>query len=101
MASNFEITVDKDSAGFAFKLAGDFDATSAYELIYAIKKIPQHNVKLSIYTTNLKSVHPFGIDVFSRFMSGYRQPSKIVFTGDNASLFPVPRQRIAAVVPEI
>jgi len=38
MASNFGIAVDKHSGGFGLKLEGDFDATSAYELIYAIKK---------------------------------------------------------------
>jgi hypothetical protein len=36
MASNFGITVDKNSDGFGLKLAGDFDATSAYELMYAM-----------------------------------------------------------------
>ena len=29
------------SDGFGLKLEGDFDATSAYELIYAIKKLPR------------------------------------------------------------
>jgi len=37
MASNFEIAIEKKSDGFVLKLEGDFDATSAYELIYAIK----------------------------------------------------------------
>jgi hypothetical protein len=40
MAANFEISGDKKSEGFSLKLVGDFDATSAYELIYAIKKLP-------------------------------------------------------------
>jgi hypothetical protein len=31
----------KTSNGSGLKLAGDFDATSAYELIYAIKKLPE------------------------------------------------------------
>jgi anti-anti-sigma regulatory factor len=36
MASNFEIVIEKKSDGVVLKLQGDFDATSAYELIYAI-----------------------------------------------------------------
>ena len=48
MASNFGIAVDKNSDGFGLKLAGDFDATSAYELIYAIKKLPENIVKITI-----------------------------------------------------
>ena len=55
MASNFGITVDKNSDGFGLKLAGDFDATSAYELMYAIKKLPEDTAKLYIYTKNLRT----------------------------------------------
>jgi hypothetical protein len=40
MASNFRIFIDKNSDCVGLKLAGDFDATSAYELIYATKRLP-------------------------------------------------------------
>jgi hypothetical protein len=86
MASNFGIAVDRNIDGFGLKLAGDFDATSAYELIYAIKKLPEDAVKISIYTNGLKTVHPFGLDVFHRNMSPRNgQSNKIVFTGNHAS----------------
>lgn len=45
MASNFGITVDKVCDGFGLVLEVDFDATSAYELIYAIKKLPEDTLK--------------------------------------------------------
>ena len=45
MASNFGIAIDKKRYGFVLKLEGDFDATLAYELIYAIKKLPEETVK--------------------------------------------------------
>jgi len=41
MASNFEIAVDKNSDVYTLKLVGDFDATSAYELIYASRNCRQ------------------------------------------------------------
>jgi hypothetical protein len=86
MASNFGITVDKDRDGFGLKLAGDFDGTSAYELIYAIKKFPEDTVKISIHTHGLKNIYPFGLDVFHRFMSSLNgQSTRILFTGNNAS----------------
>jgi hypothetical protein len=86
MASNFGIAVDRNIDGFGLKLAGDFDATSAYELIYAIKKLPEDAVQISIYTNGLKTVHPFGLDVFHRNMSPRNgQSNKIVFTGNHAS----------------
>jgi anti-anti-sigma factor len=86
MASNFEIVIEKKSDGVVLKLQGDFDATSAYELIYAIKKLSEEAAKISIYTDGLKSMHPSGLDVFHRYMMPLNSLStKIVLTGDNAS----------------
>ena len=89
MASNFGIGIHKNSNGFGLKLEGDFDATSAYELIYAIKKLPEETAKISICTHGLKNIHPFGLDVFHRFMRSLNgQFTKIMFTGRNASRLP-------------
>jgi anti-anti-sigma regulatory factor len=86
MASNFGIAIDKSNNSFGLKLAGDFDATSAYELIYAIKKLLGHPAKVHIHTNGLKIIYPFGLDVFLRFMCSLNgQSTKIVFTGKNAS----------------
>lgn len=86
MASNFGITIDKNSDGIGLKLEGDFDATSAYELIYAINKLPEKTVKISISTNGLKNINPFGLDVFYKSMRSLNGHSgKIVFTGNNAS----------------
>ena len=86
MASNFEISVDKKNNGYGLNLVGDFDATSAYELIYAIKKLPDDILRISIHTDGLKNISPFGLDVFHRNMSPLDgQSKKIVFTGNNAS----------------
>jgi len=92
MASNFEITIDKTSDGFGLKLTGDFDATSAYELIYAIKKLPEKARRLDIYTNGLKNINPFGLDVFHRCIkfSGINS-AKIVFNGKYALLLSDPR----------
>ena len=86
MASNFEITVDNASDGFGLKLMGDFDATSAYELIYAIKKLPEDTVRIRICTDGLKAIQPFGLDVFHRFTSSLNgQSARMVFAGNHAS----------------
>ena len=91
MASNFGIAINKTSDGFGLKLAGDFDATSAYELIYAIKKLPEDIAKISIYTNGLKSIFPFGLDVFHRNMSPLDGESR-----ENC----VHRQQCVPVIPE-
>jgi hypothetical protein len=86
MASNFGITVDKNSNGHGLKLSGDFDGTSAYELIYAIKKLPQNKQTVKVSTDGLKNIHPFGLDVFHRNMSSRNfRSTKIVFTGKNGT----------------
>ena len=86
MASNFGITIDRNSDGFSLKLAGDFDATSAYELVYAIKKLPFGISRLYICTNGLKTINPLGLDIFHKFMRSLNgQSAKIVFTGNHAS----------------
>jgi hypothetical protein len=72
MATNFEIAIDKNCDGFGLRLAGDFDATSAYELIYAIKTLPDDDKRLHIYTNGLKSIHPFWFEIFHKFIQSPR-----------------------------
>jgi anti-anti-sigma regulatory factor len=90
MASNFGITVEKNSDGHGLRLAGDFDGTSAYELIYAIKKLPEDTLKVFVCTNGLKTINHFGLDIIHNFMRSLNgQSAKIVFTGNHASqLFP-------------
>jgi len=86
MASNFGIDLDKTSDGVGLKLAGDFDGTSAYELIYAIEKLPEETGRITICTDGLKNTYPFGLDVFHRFIRSLNgQSAKIVITGKNVS----------------
>ena len=95
MASNFGITIDKRSDGFGLKLEGDFDATSAYELIYALKKMPEDTIRVYVYTNGLKTIYPFGLDVFYKFMRSLNgQSTKIVFTGNNASQLSLGNSRL-------
>jgi hypothetical protein len=66
MASNFKIFRHQNSENLHFKLFGDFDGTSAYELLNAIKSINGNKCKIFIHTGGLKSVHPFGAELFKR-----------------------------------
>ena len=97
MASDFEISIDRYSDGFGLKLEGDFDATSAYELIYALKKLPEDTPKFYIYTNGLKNISPFGLDVFHRCMRPLNGLSaKLVFTGDKSSRLSMVNFRLAS-----
>jgi hypothetical protein len=87
MASNFKMTIDKNRDGVRVKLAGDFDATSACELTYAIKKLSDDAVRVAIHTNDMKTIFPFGLDVFHKTISRFNGLStKIVFIGKNALL---------------
>lgn len=97
MASNFGITVDKINDGFGLVLEGDFDATSAYELVYAIKKLPEDTLKFYIYTNGLKNITPSGLDVLHRYMRCLNgQTAKHVFTGNSASQLCLGNFRLAS-----
>jgi stage II sporulation protein AA (anti-sigma F factor antagonist) len=86
MASNFQVFCDKNETGMLLKLFGDFDATSAYELIDILKKRSDGSSKVFIHTDGLKNIYPFGLHIFHkslRIMNG--QSARIVFTGNKAS----------------
>jgi hypothetical protein len=90
MATNFEVVVGRSGDIPVLRVEGDFDATSAWELIYAIKKLPAGSSKINIQTDGLKTIYPFGLDVFQKFMrtlNGYCP--KLDFIGRNATVFPL------------
>jgi len=64
MASNFAIFVDKNSDCFGLYLTKVFDAPSAYELIYPIKKWPDDNLRIFIHPEGLKNISLFGVGYF-------------------------------------
>jgi hypothetical protein len=51
------------------KLYGDFDGSSAFELINVLKNYRNGSNQIFIDTNNLNTVHPFGMDVFKKNLS--------------------------------
>lgn len=85
MASNFRIIISKNRNGLDLKLTGDFDGTSAFELINALKECPADSSKILINTGGLKNVIPFGRNLFRKFLFAIDgRPSRFVFTGNKA-----------------
>lgn len=85
MASNFQVFCDTNDTGTVLKLFGDFDATSAYELIEILKKRSNGSSKVFIQTDGLKNIYPFGLHIFHkslRIING--RAGKIVFAGYQA-----------------
>ena len=84
MASNFKIYSFKTSDSLHLKLTGDFDGSSAYELINTLADYGKGIYDIFINTNDLKSVHPFGRQVFQKQFSALRkQFNGITFVGRN------------------
>ena len=84
MASNFSIFSCKTRDSFHLKLVGDFDGNSAYELLETLKKYGSIYYQIFIDTNDLKTIHPFGREVFQKNMGIYMQQlNNLVFIGEN------------------
>lgn len=70
MAANFRVnTKEISNQSMALQLFGDFDASSACELINVLDQRVKTSSKVAIDTDGLKTVNVFGLDVFLLRMS--------------------------------
>ena len=83
MASNFQILFFKTRDSLHLKLDGDFDGSSAYELINALRDHGAEFFQIFIDTNDLKTVHAFGREVFQKNFGALKQLSNLIFIGDN------------------
>ena len=84
MASNFQIFSFKTNDSLHLKLAGDFDGSSAHELINTLTTHGAGSWDIFIDTNNLKTIHPFGRDVFNKNLNGIKKQLKnLIFVGAN------------------
>jgi hypothetical protein len=86
MASNFNMFVHRNSDTLHLKLAGNFDGSSACELLNLIKEKSNGVSKVIIHTNCLAEIHPFGRDTFQRnLISMNGHPFRMLFTGEKAT----------------
>jgi hypothetical protein len=66
---------------------GDFDGSSAYQLINALQKHSAGAFSVFIHTSNLKQVYPFGRDTFKTNLHSLNHKffGSLIFTGEHAS----------------
>jgi hypothetical protein len=84
MASNFKIYCHQNNGDLHLKLLGDFDGSSAYELINTLMKYQGDARRIFIHTFALSSVHPFGLNVFQKNCSIKKLSQTLTFTGEYA-----------------
>ncbi|MDY6851356.1 MAG: hypothetical protein SV487_04670 [Thermodesulfobacteriota bacterium] len=87
MASNFKIFRHVNGDSLHINLRGDFDGSSAYELIRALKKSFAAAHRIFVNTSELKRIYPFGCGVFQGKLGlPKNQMGSLIFTGENAAL---------------
>lgn len=82
MASNFRIFFHRNDGHVHLKLTGDFDGTSADELLNALKENGAGTRRIFVHTSGLRKIYPFGQRLFQNnlyVMNG--QSASLVFTG--------------------
>ena len=86
MALNFRIMTHRNSDNLHLKLIGNFDSTSAYELLEVIEKDCPGNNRVVIHTSCLERIHSTGLEVFRHNISELNnQLIRLIFTGDHAA----------------
>jgi stage II sporulation protein AA (anti-sigma F factor antagonist) len=89
MAKNFRIIFsEKNNRLIQIQLHGDFDGTSAHELINTLRKYLAIYPAVAIDTEGLKSINTFGLNVLSTRLKSLRRPhARIAFSGRYQSVF--------------
>lgn len=91
MASNFNIKIGWNLDRIHLKLYGDFDGSSADELLSIIGKIRRSDNKIHIYTEGLNRVYPFGLNIFRDKLEAINHGAEeIIYSGDRAPEFIIP-----------
>ena len=84
MACNFRILMHQNSESAHLRLVGNFDGSSAHQLLNTIKTCLRNSHRVFIHTDGLKDIHPFGTAVFqSNFSHIGQPPGGFIFTGEN------------------
>lgn len=88
MASNFNLFQIPNKDSLHIYMRGDFDGTSAHELISALKSQNKDYFKVFVDTNDLNQIPTFGIDVFQRKLyMGIKNGRNLIFTGRHKHRF--------------
>jgi hypothetical protein len=82
MAHNFKIFIHRKIDNLYIRPMGDFDGSSAWELINAIRENLNNSKFIQIDTSKLKKFYPFGREVFkSNFLNVADERNRVRFSG--------------------
>ena len=89
MAGNFNISVTKTGDHVCVKLNGDFDGSSACELLNLLNNGDLSSTsKILVDTDSLRDIHPFGLNVLrNRLHTANSKKLSLIFTGKLSTQF--------------
>lgn len=89
MAKNFQInTTIQNKHNLCVQLAGDFDGSSAWELLRVLGKNSGKFNRVTIETQELKNISGFGLEIVAARLAGLDpRGTAIGFTGRHRSVF--------------
>ncbi|MBW2096844.1 MAG: hypothetical protein JRI80_18435 [Deltaproteobacteria bacterium] len=88
MAENFKILIHRNDDNLHLKLVGDFDGSSAHQLLNQLMKYSPKFSTTFINTDCLGNLIPFGLSVFKNNLNPLKKRRfHLIFTGDNAAQF--------------
>ena len=89
MSTNFKVLVNRNSDNLHVNLSGDFDGSSAYQLVNTLETYGRGVFTIFIHTAGLRHIYPFGQDVLRSDLGKSRlrtiASGKIIFTGPHAT----------------
>ncbi|MGD2151264.1 MAG: hypothetical protein PVJ20_00035 [Desulfobacterales bacterium] len=83
MAANFQILFYKTRDSLHLKLNGDFDGTSAFELINIINDHGANFYQIFIDTNDLRTIYAFGRNVLQKNFGALKKLSNLIIIGEN------------------
>jgi anti-anti-sigma regulatory factor len=88
MASNFQLFHFANRDSLHLQMHGDFDGTSAYELINTLKKQNGDYFEVFIDTNDLNEINTFGIEVFQNNLNMlFKNSRNLKFLGKHKHRF--------------
>jgi len=86
VGSKFKILIDQNGVDLHLKLSGDFDGSSAHQVLNILKQYCDRCAKIIIHTNYLKHIIPFGRGVFLSNLHFLKAETvQLIFTGKGAS----------------
>ena len=83
MAGNFRVVVHRNSESLHLRLEGNFDGSSAQQVLHMLGENGCGAKRVFIHTNGLREIDPSGKAVFQKNLSAFKNSlTELIFTGE-------------------